>query len=938
MKHVRHTIAKLLATAGVACLAAQPAYAASSWLSTVTTIENGARTTYSAGELSSRPLPRATSTTAVFDLSISLEENPQGDDEYPEEPTPATDDDDQNKFEKKIEEFADAVFQMTNGKHKIGKVTIFRDGDQANNTDVQWKENCTDSDPTTTAPGPRANPSGFGVAGARIYFCTNWEGAPRLMDTPKGAGFTLAHEWGHYTYGIYDEYVANCGQTPETNCVIFFPRSTDTASSPSIMNGQWTAVSGSQDWLEVSTLGVEPYATQADGDDKNGQARVFGENGWATLTRDPATDPRNSFLPTRTQYTNLVAPTAPNLIVNDDESTARSELDIIWAGNQVAELMIDTSGSMSGTPISNAKTAASLLVGQLTPGENAVGVGRFTSSATQVFAITDIPDPDTGVRSGAQTAIAAFSAGGGTDIEDAALTALAQVQGFQGGTRPSVVYLLTDGQSSVNQTTVINAYTAAKVPLVTFGFGSGVNAGLLQSLANGTGGQYFFSPTTLAQIQQAFVAANAAFSSSVVVQSTTAAATASTTDVRNVTLDSSLATAAINVSFAGAVTDVSLRLLDGTGADTGAAFTCNAGAEVSCDAEVDVTTLGAGQYGVEVVNNTSSNIDVSVLVSGTPSDFESYDIAVEFNNVNYPQSFAIEATVTDGPAITGLDVTATVTKPDSSTVNLPLLDDGKNSDRLADDGTYTADVPYDMDGTYTAVVTAENTSGNAQTTFTATAISVDENGNGVTPTPTNITEMFTRVAVTNAAVTGVAPDDHSNDPSVPGACTAITDNNVDTAGRIDAAGDVDCFFFTPTSTANDLIARVTSLALDMQPVVRVYDATGGTELLTVDLSTSANAASGAVATVPASSLDAAGHVVTVEHADATAAMGNYAVSVGAKLASDEPVKVPDGGGNGGGGGGNGGGGGGSGGGIGPWGVMFAALLALIGLRQRRRIM
>ena len=68
MKHVRHTIAKLLATAGVACLAAQPAYAASSWLSTVTTIENGARTTYSAGELSSRPLPRATSTTAVFDL------------------------------------------------------------------------------------------------------------------------------------------------------------------------------------------------------------------------------------------------------------------------------------------------------------------------------------------------------------------------------------------------------------------------------------------------------------------------------------------------------------------------------------------------------------------------------------------------------------------------------------------------------------------------------------------------------------------------------------------------------------------------------------------------------------------------------------------------------------------------------------------------------
>ncbi|SMO87633.1 von Willebrand factor type A domain-containing protein [Thalassovita litoralis] len=584
--------------------------------------------------------------------------------------------------------------------------------------------------------------------------------------------------------------------------------------------------------------------------------------------------------------------------------------------------MIDTSGSMSGTPMNNAKTAGSLLVGQLTPGENAVGVGRFTSSASQVFAITDIPDPDTGVRAAAQSAISAFVASGGTNIEGAALTALAQVQGFQGGTRPSVVYLLTDGQSSVNVANVVNQYTAAKVPLITFGFGSSVDTALLQSLANGTGGQYFFSPTSLAAIQQAFIAANAAFSSSVVVSSGTAPAAPSTTEVRTIPLDSTMATAAINVTYGLAEADVSLRLLDSTGADTGLTFTCNATSEVSCDTEVDVSTLGAGDYGLEITNNTAGAKDVSVLVSGSPSTFENYDIAVQFDNANYPASFGIQATVSAGAALTGLDVVARVTKPDNSTVDIPLLDDGRNGDLNADDGTYSADVAYDMDGTYTAVVTASNAAGNAQTTFNSVAIAVGEDGNGITPTPTNVTENFTRTGVANAVVAGMAADDHSDDPTVPGACTAFTDDNVDVVGRIDAAGDVDCFFFTPTATSDDLIARITSLRMDMEPVIRVYDPTGTTELLMADLATSENDKSGVIVTIPAGSLDAAGHVVTIEHSDAAATAGGYALSVGAKLVSDEPAQEAeeeD-----------------TGGAVGPLGLLFAALLAAVGLRQRRR--
>ena len=895
MKRLTRQAVYLFGTAGLVFLASQPAYSGSSWLSTVTTISDQGSTTLmsssptsstsptsptspTSAELATLASVQSNSSTSVFNLTISLEENPTGDDKYPDDPDAS--DDEQNKFEAKIEEFADAVFQMTNGKHKIGTVTMFRDGDQSSQADVQWIENCPRNE------GPRAHPSGFGVNGKRIYFCTNWPGSGS-MDTPKGAGFTLAHEWGHYIYGLYDEYKLSTAIPCEatTSCRDSQPVSTDTASVPSIMNNQWNAVSGSQDWLEFSTDGVAPYSTQSDGDNKNAHARVFEENAWTTLTRSTAmNEPRG--LPQRTYYSNLLAPTT-DLTVNDDESTARSELSIVWAGDQVVELMIDTSGSMSGAPINNAKTAASLLVGQLNVGENAVGVGRFTGSASQVYPITNIPNPDNSVRAAAQSAIGNLSASGGTDIEEAALSALSQVQGFESGARPSVVFLLTDGRSSVNVSNVVNQYTAARVPLITFGFGSGVDASLLQGLANGTGGQYLFSPTTLAQIQQAFLAANAAFSSNTVVSSSTSTVLAGSVDTRALPLDSTLASTSITVTYGLAEADISLRLLDSAGADTGQSFSCSAASEVSCQTQFDVQSIGAGDYSVEITNNSSADKAVSILVSGAPSAFDNYDIAVEVDDVVYPNNLALRAAVSKGATLSGLEVIATITKPDSTEIEIPLLDDGKNSDRIANDGFYSVDLPYDQNGTYTAVVAASNEAGNAQTTFEGLAISVREDGSSVVPTSTSITENFTRVAVVSATVTDFKADDYDDGAGGPTACEPFADDNLDVVGKIDFAGDVDCFFFTPSDTTSDLVVRATSLRENMQPVVRLYDASGTTELLAVDLSSAITDGSGKNDTIPANLLDAAGHIVTVEHADNTATAGGYALSIGVRLASDE---------------------------------------------------
>lgn len=871
------------------CLASPSGFAASKLYSSVSTVapseaqtSKQVRSQFSA--LSSAFVASSASSTSVFNLSISLEENPQGDDDYSADS--GAGDDAQNKFERKIEEFADAVFQMTNGAHKIGKVTVFRNSDQANNADVQWKKDCASDQ------GPRANVSGFGVPGMRIWMCTNWSGAPSLMDTPKGAGFTLAHEWAHYAYGVMDEYASNCGEAPESKCWIGKPRSTDTESSPSIMNNQWNAAlaGGDQDWLEFSTVGVQPYATRPDGDDENAQARVYGEPAWQTLTRSTDTDPKLSWL-NRTQYSNLAAPGPADLTVNDDEATARDQLDIVWAGNQVVELMIDTSGSMRGLAIDNAKAAADLLVGQLTPGESAIGVGRFNSGASQIYPITDIPDPDTAVIAAAQTAISNLRAGGGTDIEEAALLGLSQTQAFESGSRPSVVFLLTDGKSTVNIDTVVNQYNAANVPLITFGFGSRVDTDLLQSLASGTGGQYFFSPTSLASIQQAFVAANAAVSSSVVVDSSSLAATNSAVSARSVEVDSSMGRALFNVTHAGNDGDIDFRLLDPSGSDTGLMFDCTGTRGISCNVEVDVSVFGAGTYTIEASNTTSGDLDVSVLVSGSPAEFESYELAVEFGSINYPESFSIYATVTKGPAIAGLDVVAEVTSPNGSKAQITLLDDGRNSDAIANDGIYSAAVAYESgfsgNGTYTAVVSASNSSRSAYSTYRNVAISLSEDGSNITPSSVSITENFSRTGIATASVSNSIADDHGNDVQG-GACTPIADDNVDTVGRIDAPADVDCFSFLPTDTSSDLVVRLTALTSDIAPVLKVYNADGSSEVLSATISDTENADSGLIVTLPSGSLDALGHLISVEHADDTASKGGYEVSVGRALVSDTP--------------------------------------------------
>lgn len=554
------------------------------------------------------------------------------------------------------------------------------------------------------------------------------------------------------------------------------------------------------DFLEHSTQDIHPHRSDSTG--TNAQKRVFGESAWQTLTRDPATDPKFEWLPTRTQYTTLTTPTDPNWIVNNDESTVVNELDIRWVGNQVMDLSIDRSGSMSGTPLANAKTGANLLIDQIQPG-TALGVSSFETNVVRNFLITDIPDPDAGVKASAKAAVNALVSTGVTSMYDGLTFSLNDLQAFDPN-RPDLVYVLSDGMdndSTATESSVISSYQAAGVPIIAFAYGSFAPTGTLLRMANATGGAFYQSPTTLAEIQAVLLAAEARFSSNVLLSSEKVSAAASSTTTRTIPLDSTLASARLNLAYTGSQTDFDFSLLLPDGTTSGVPFACEGAA--SCSAtlnEAFFAALGYGDYQVQIVNKIGTQKDVTMLVSATPSGHKTYDIAVSFssNTVNYPAGMIIRATVAKGPAIGGLDVLARVTDPMGNTVNTLLLDNGIGADQVANDGTYSASIPYRTNGIYSAVVTASNTAGKAQTTFEGINISLREDGTAVMPTPTAITENFVRVGTASASAAGVMTDDHANNPAG-GACTVVTDNNADTAGRIDAAGDTDCFTFVPSS-------------------------------------------------------------------------------------------------------------------------------------------
>lgn len=184
-------------------------------------------------------------------------------------------------YEEILGYFADAIYEMSNGAHKIRLVTIYEDGKYTDIVDVVWR----------AEEWPRAHVSGYGLAEYQVImgdvFPFSAEKYPALDPANwRCTGYSLGHEWGHYYYGLYDEYSsstsADSGRLNNSS-----PRSEDIPVQNSVMNDQWIACNNNDfNWLNFS---VAKYQTG-----RNAQYRVYGASGWETLARSLWEDPRSA--------------------------------------------------------------------------------------------------------------------------------------------------------------------------------------------------------------------------------------------------------------------------------------------------------------------------------------------------------------------------------------------------------------------------------------------------------------------------------------------------------------------------------------------------------------------------------------------------------------------------------------------------------------------
>lgn len=873
------TLSKSALCIGLA-LGSTSAMAANSWLSRVNTESvDYVKKIVPAAQLQTTQASTNDSTKAVFDITVSLHNNPEGAE--------------QQKYEEILGHFADGICEQSNGEHKLGKVSIFRQNKHRSKSDIIWGER----------EWPRANASGFGANGMHIWFgdvFPNGAGPGNdhdMLQDPIGAGYTLAHEWGHYAYGVFDEYKGNSASGGASS-----PVSTDVATD-SIMSNQWQAKNGDMKWLNHSTSNnIGDVARTA-------QGRVYGKSAWEVMLQDTSNDPksgRKTAQPNRTRFTTLAA-NAPDAATPVKEelpslqATCRDQLNYVWVEGDIdMQVVIDRSGSMGGSPITNAKQAARTLVDAVAEGTTAIGLVSFSNVATQDFAVQKIPSGDTSVKPALKNSIDAIRANGLTALYDGSQLALDNLETYQTNSAsgaPGVVFVLADGDdnsSSNTESSVIAAYQNANVPIFSFGYGSASPTGPLLTLANSTGGKYFSSPTTLAEITDAFLQANAIATDNQNIISSSQAITSGSTVVESIAIDSGLDNISIFVNHNGNTNDLTFNLKDPQGGVvTGVTFDCNqVGYTQSCNVNVPnsiIAATGHGEWQLEMVNSTGAyNVDASVNVIAEPSLEGSYTVSVEGfagNAVAYPSPMILTTALTKDKLITGANVVATITSPYNQQSDLPMLDDGLNGDAVAGDGIYSAIAPYAANGIYQVEVKVDNASNTAQYTSTGLLTPAIDGSEPVEEALPTIDENFVRIAKTSLVVTDVP---YSDDNDTFQDAVDLAADNLGIDGAIDNAADIDMYQVINVDTTQDLVVRVSDLSLDMLPQLTIYKADETTKIVeNITVATDPSATDYLFYKIAAADLDSS-IFVEVKHEDAAATFGGYRISAGEPLNTDVP--------------------------------------------------
>jgi len=331
------------------------------------------------------------------------------------------------EMEATVKDYAASVYAMTNNLHRLRNVYIFRNKKTWANTDIRYFG--------TKAGHASAPVAGWNEANSQINMYTTF--TDNTWDEAQGA--VMAHESGHYIYGLEDEYRDSNGKTiaqMTSSGAIDFPASDDDGTQPSIMNGHATY----PNWFSTAdTYTGTPRAGALITD--TAQYRTFGKSIWDTLTSAPSTDPEYARKRNRLQYDAFKNKTVTKATASQTGKPTGYDavLNILWVDEAPLNLVL-IDANLTSTQWTTAQDAAATFADGVPVG----GMLQVMDGSSKVVARTTVT---AGNRKTVTDAIAAATKGGAVTLQAALESALVEVKAYQGtipANKVTVIYLFTN--------------------------------------------------------------------------------------------------------------------------------------------------------------------------------------------------------------------------------------------------------------------------------------------------------------------------------------------------------------------------------------------------------------------------------------------------------------------------------------------------------------
>ncbi|HEX9115862.1 MAG TPA: VWA domain-containing protein [Anaerolineae bacterium] len=155
-------------------------------------------------------------------------------------------------------------------------------------------------------------------------------------------------------------------------------------------------------------------------------------------------------------------------------------------------LVVDTSGSMSGTKLNNVKEALKTFIGEIPSDQESLGLVEFNTSVVNIIELKPLAEN----RGPLLQSINGMRAGGNTALYDAVRTAYERLQQNNDPARINAIVVMTDGienASHIGLQPLVNEIKTGnqklQVVIFTIGYGNDADMRTLQQLADAGGGQ-----------------------------------------------------------------------------------------------------------------------------------------------------------------------------------------------------------------------------------------------------------------------------------------------------------------------------------------------------------------------------------------------------------------------------------------------------------------